>query len=113
MCWSTSAASWPGSAIPAVMLFGIPAAKDPEGAGAAISGGPVARALMALRREVPALSLWADVCLCEYTDHGHCGPLVDRGTGVARDNDATLPRLAAAARGLRAGRAPTWSRRRT
>ncbi len=56
------------------------------------------RALAALGRDVPSLALWADVCLCEYTDHGHCGPIVEDRHGV-RDvsNDATLPRLADAA----------------
>ncbi len=87
-----------GLGIPAVMLFGIPAAKDPEGAAAADPHGPVARALAALRQEVPALSLWADVCLCEYTDHGHCGPLATSPRGVVDvDNDRALPRLVNAA----------------
>jgi porphobilinogen synthase len=58
----------------------------------------VARALAAIRQEVPALSLWADVCLCEYTDHGHCGPLATSPRGVVDvDNDRALPRLVNAA----------------
>jgi porphobilinogen synthase len=87
-----------GLGIPAVMLFGIPSVKDPEGAAAADPQGPVARALAAVRQEVPALSLWADVCLCEYTDHGHCGPLATSPRGVVDvDNDRALPRLVNAA----------------
>ena len=84
--------------IPAVMLFGIPDEKDPDGVAAADPEGPVARGLAALRREVPTLSLWADVCLCEYTDHGHCGPLSEtRHGGLDVDNDRALPRLVEAA----------------
>jgi porphobilinogen synthase len=83
--------------VPAVILFGIPEHKDATGSSASDPDGPVPRALAALRREVPALALWADVCLCEYTDHGHCGPIVEDAHGQ-RDvsNDATLPRLAEA-----------------
>jgi porphobilinogen synthase len=85
--------------VPAVILFGLPEHKDAVGSSAADPEGPVPRALAALRREVPSLGLWADVCLCEYTDHGHCGPIVEDARGL-RDvsNDATLPRLAEAAR---------------
>jgi porphobilinogen synthase len=84
--------------VPGVILFGIPDRKDAEGYGAADPEGPVPLALKALKRELPDLSLWADVCLCEYTDHGHCGPIVmgpDGRTDVG--NDAALPRLADAA----------------
>ncbi len=84
--------------IPGVILFGIPDAKDPEGAAAADPQGPVAQTLTALRREFPALSLWADVCLCEYTEHGHCGPLSPGPDGkLDVDNDRALPLLARAA----------------
>jgi porphobilinogen synthase len=84
--------------IPAIILFGIPDEKDAEGAAAADPEGPVPQALAALRREVPSLSLWADVCLCEYTDHGHCGPIATGPFGApVVDNDAALPRLAEAA----------------
>jgi porphobilinogen synthase len=76
-----------------MILFGIPDEKDPEGTAAWDPDGPVPRALRAIAVEVPDLVLWADVCLCEYTSHGHCGPL--RGTEV--DNDAALPSLARAA----------------
>jgi len=76
-----------------VLLFGIPDAKDAEGSGAAAAGGPVPETLRKLREaKLPLVSI-ADVCLCEYTDHGHCGVL--RGGEV--DNDATLPLLAEAA----------------
>ncbi len=76
-----------------VILFGIPDAKDDEGAGAADPAGPVPAALRALREADLPLVLGADVCLCEYTTHGHCG--VIRAGEV--DNDATLPLLAEAA----------------
>ncbi|HEY7728117.1 MAG TPA: porphobilinogen synthase [Candidatus Eisenbacteria bacterium] len=76
-----------------VILFGLPAGKDPEGREAYDPAGIVPTALRALRKAVPELILWADVCLCEYTDHGHCGVL--RGPEV--DNDRTLPLLARAA----------------
>ena len=77
----------------AVLLFGIPSWKDAEGSGAWMENGPVPQAIRAIRRRVPQLPVWADVCLCEYTDHGHCGVL--RSGEV--DNDATLPLLARAA----------------
>ena len=77
-----------------VILFGIPESKDPQGTAAWDPDGPVPSALRALRREVPDLLLWADVCLCEYTDHGHCGLLTPDGEV---DNDASLPLLSRAA----------------
>ena len=80
-----------------VILFGLPPAKDPHGVAAADPEGPVPAALRALRADNTPLSLWADVCLCEYTDHGHCGPLVERHGTIDVDNDAALPLLAAAA----------------
>ena len=84
--------------VPAVILFGIPDQKDSEGYAAADPDGPVPVALGALRRELPELSLWADVCLCEYTDHGHCGPIAMGPDGRPEvGNDAALPRLADAA----------------
>ena len=84
--------------VPAVMLFGVPDRKDPEGRGAADPEGPVPTALAAVRGALPDLSLWADVCLCEYTDHGHCGPLsAAPGGETIVDNDAALPRLSDAA----------------
>jgi porphobilinogen synthase len=82
-----------GAGVGGVILFGIPAAKDEQGSGAWDPHGPVPEAIRAIKDEVPDLVVWADVCLCEYTSHGHCGVL--RGEGI--DNDATLPLLAQAA----------------
>ena len=79
--------------VPAVILFGIPARKDARGTGADAADGIVQRAVAALKREVPDLVVITDVCLCEYTDHGHCG--IVEGAHVA--NDASVERLAAAA----------------
>ena len=76
-----------------VILFGIPAAKDEVGREAYDPKGIVPAALRALKKATPDLLLWADVCLCEYTDHGHCGVVRDGRV----DNDATLPLLARAA----------------
>jgi len=76
--------------IPAVILFGIPANKDSVGSSAYSDTGVVQQALRALKKEVPDLLLITDVCLCEYTDHGHCGVVVDGDV----DNDATLDLLA-------------------
>ncbi|MCL4685399.1 porphobilinogen synthase [Myxococcota bacterium] len=79
--------------LPAVILFGVPAAKDARGSGADDPGGIVQRAVEAAKRAAPELCVITDVCLCEYTDHGHCG-LLD-GEEVA--NDPSLDRLAATA----------------
>ncbi len=76
-----------------LILFGLPAKKDPEGREAYDPDGIVPRALRAIKAAEPEILLWADVCLCEYTDHGHCGVVRD---GVV-DNDRTLPLLARAA----------------
>jgi porphobilinogen synthase len=77
-----------------VLLFGLPATKDAQGSGAWDHEGPVATAIRALRRELgDKVAILADVCLCEYTSHGHCGVLRDGSV----DNDATLPLLARAA----------------
>ena len=76
--------------VPAVILFGIPDDKDDEGSGAWDEDGVVQRALLTLREAAPGLVLLTDVCLCEYTSHGHCGVL--EGEEVA--NDATLELLA-------------------
>jgi porphobilinogen synthase len=78
-----------------LLLFGLPAEKDDRGESAADPLGPVPMALRALRDAAPGLARIADVCLCEYTTHGHCGVVTAEG---AIDNDATLPLLAAAAR---------------
>jgi porphobilinogen synthase len=74
----------------AVILFGIPDEKDEEGSGAWEDDGVIQRALRALRARFPELVLLTDVCLCEYTSHGHCGVIVDGEV----DNDATLDLLA-------------------
>jgi porphobilinogen synthase len=74
----------------AVILFGIPDEKDAEGSGAWDDDGVIQRALRALRESSPGLVLLTDVCLCEYTSHGHCGVL----EGEEVDNDATLDLLA-------------------
>ncbi|MEX2424584.1 MAG: porphobilinogen synthase [Acidimicrobiia bacterium] len=76
-----------------VILFGIPDSKDAQGSQAWNPHGPVPEAIRAIKDAVPDIVVWADVCLCEYTSHGHCGVL--RGESV--DNDATLPLLAQAA----------------
>lgn len=76
--------------VKSVILFGIPESKDDEGSGAWIEDGIVQQALRALRPRFPELLLITDVCLCEYTAHGHCGVL--RGEEV--DNDASLELLA-------------------
>jgi porphobilinogen synthase len=84
--------------IPGAILFGIPERKDAEGSGAWDEEGPVPRAIRAVKQALPDFSLWADICLCEYTDHGHCGPLTKGPDGrVDVDNDRTLPLLAKAA----------------
>jgi porphobilinogen synthase len=74
----------------AVILFGIPDEKDAEGSGAWDDDGVVQRALRALREAAPGLVLLTDVCLCEYTSHGHCGVL----DGEEIDNDASVELLA-------------------
>jgi len=76
-----------------ILFFGVPDHKDEIGSSAWDPSGPVPRAIEAVAQAAPDLIRWADVCLCEYTNHGHCGPL--RGEVV--DNDSTLPLLARAA----------------
>ncbi len=76
--------------IPAVMLFGIPDKKDPLATGAYAKNGIVQKATSALKDKIPDLNVITDVCLCQYTDHGHCG-FVD---GQIIDNDASLDLLA-------------------
>jgi porphobilinogen synthase len=81
-----------GLGIPAVILFGIPSSKDPFGKGAYDPEGIIPRAVRALKKSLPGLVVICDVCMCEYTDHGHCGVL--HGEEVA--NDETLELLAKA-----------------
>ena len=76
--------------IPAVMLFGIPEAKDPMGTHAYAADGIVQKAIRAVKEKLPELAVITDVCLCQYTDHGHCGVV----EGQTIDNDATLDLLA-------------------
>ena len=90
---AAEAAALAALGIRAVLLFGIPSRKDAQGTGAWSPDGPVPAAIRLIKSAVPAISVWADVCLCEYTDHGHCGVL----NGAEVDNDATLPLLARAA----------------
>jgi len=84
--------------IRSLILFGIPDKKDAEGTSAWDPDGPVCTAFKALKDALPDLVLVADVCMCEYTDHGHCGPLERDARGhLAVANDRTLPLLARAA----------------
>ena len=76
--------------IPAVLLFGLPASKDEEGSGAWDDEGVVQLATRAIKAAHPDLLVITDLCLCEYTSHGHCGVL----HGDSVDNDATLELLA-------------------
>ena len=80
--------------VKAFMLFGIPKAKDAVGASAWDDDGVVQQALRAAKAAHPAALLITDECFCEYTDHGHCGVLSERGGKLHVDNDATLPNLA-------------------
>jgi porphobilinogen synthase len=79
--------------LPGVILFGVPGAKDARGSGADAADGIAQRAVEAVRRAAPDLVVITDVCLCEYTDHGHCGVVKDEEVL----NDPSLERLAAAA----------------
>jgi porphobilinogen synthase len=87
------AAAAQADGVPGVLLFGLPESKNPSGSGAWDADAPVQSAVRALKREVPGLLVVTDVCLCEYTSHGHCGLLVE-GEVV---NDATVELLARAA----------------
>jgi porphobilinogen synthase len=83
--------------IPGIILFGIPEHKDARGSAAVRDDGIVQEAIRVARRTSPGLGIITDLCFCEYTDHGHCGPLTDSGGRMDVDNDATLPLLAAQA----------------
>ena len=76
--------------IPAVLLFGIPETKDAVGSDAYSETGIIQETIRAIKREVPGLAVITDVCMCEYTDHGHCGIIKDGDV----DNDSTLELLA-------------------
>ena len=75
--------------IPSILLFGIPKKKDARGSGAYAKNGIVQQAVKAVKDADPKLTVITDVCLCEYTTHGHCGMVVKRRI----DNDSTLPLL--------------------
>lgn len=80
--------------IPAIILFGIPESKDAEGSGAYAEDGIICRAVEAVKKACPELCVITDVCLCEYTDHGHCGAIRTNCDGVPDvDNDQTLDLL--------------------
>jgi porphobilinogen synthase len=85
-----------GLGLGGLLLFGLPESKDEQGTGAWEENGIVQRGLHALRKSEAGkkLVLIADVCLCEYTSHGHCGVVVKTGDGFEVDNDATLDLLA-------------------
>jgi porphobilinogen synthase len=87
------AAAVKADGVPGVILFGLPASKDEVGSLAADPEAPVQEAIRALKREVPDLLVMTDVCLCEYTSHGHCGIVEDDEIL----NDATVAHLAQAA----------------
>ena len=76
--------------IKSVLLFGIPASKDPEGTEAYAPGGIIQEAIRAIKQALPDIMVITDVCLCEFTDHGHCGIIQDGRI----DNDSTLELLA-------------------
>lgn len=75
--------------IPSIMLFGIPKKKDAEGSESWNDEGIVQQAIRYIKKNYPSLYVMADVCFCEYTDHGHCGVIVDGDV----DNDKTLTNL--------------------
>jgi porphobilinogen synthase len=86
-----------GLGIPAILLFGIPERKDAVGSAASRDDGIVQEAIRVANRVAPDLLVITDLCFCEYTDHGHCGPLKEVRGRWDVDNDATLPLLAAQA----------------
>ncbi len=79
--------------IRSVLLFGLPEYKDAIGSSSWDPSGPVQSAIEAIKRAIPQMTVMADVCLCEYTDHGHCGVIVDHNGVKEVDNDQTLPLL--------------------
>ena len=80
--------------IPGVLLFGLPAEKDPLGLEGYDPEGIIQEAVRTIKREVPGMMVICDVCMCEYTDHGHCGVIENGRDGPIIDNDATLELLA-------------------
>ena len=91
-------AGW-DAGVRSVILFGVPEKKDATGSGAWDDDGIIPRSIRALKERVPGMVVMTDVCMCEYTDHGHCGVLAPPKAGgpgqdLVVDNDATLPLLA-------------------
>jgi porphobilinogen synthase len=82
-----------GMGLGGVLLFGIPETKDPIGSDALSDEGILAQAVREVKRAAPGLLVITDLCFCEYTDHGHCGPLVEKNGTHDVDNDATLELL--------------------
>ncbi len=91
------AAALAGQGVRSVLVFGIPSSKDAAGSGAWADDGVVQKAVAAIHKAAPGLLVVADTCLCEYTDHGHCGPLIDTPAGKDVDNEGALASLAATA----------------
>lgn len=79
--------------IPAVLLFGIPLEKDDTGVGACHDHGIVQEAIRLIKERAPGLIVITDLCFCEYTSHGHCGPMTETAHGMDVDNDPTLKLL--------------------
>ncbi len=88
----TASRAW-DHGIRAVLLFGIPEFKDAIGSASFDPSSPVQAATSAIKRSVPGMTVMTDVCLCEYTDHGHCGPIVDRNGVKDVDNDQAVELL--------------------
>jgi len=89
------ARQWQELGLRAVLLFGLPAMKDAEGSASwDDEGGVIQRALRAIRQAAPEMVCITDVCFCEYTDHGHCGVLTERGGKRVLDHAATRANLA-------------------
>ena len=89
----TEAAAARADGVNAVLLFGLPETKDATGTAAADPEGPVQSAVRAIKRDVPGMLVMTDVCLCEYTSHGHCGVVIDNDVA----NDQTVELLVRAA----------------
>ncbi len=81
------------SGVRAILLFGLPESKDPIGSSSWDPSGPVQSATEAIKRSAPGMTVMTDVCMCEYTDHGHCGVIVDKHGTKDVDNDQTLELL--------------------
>ncbi|HVS30643.1 MAG TPA: porphobilinogen synthase [Thermoanaerobaculia bacterium] len=88
----TASRAW-DHGIRAVLLFGLPEFKDATGSSSFDPSGPVQAATAAIKRSVPGMTVMTDVCMCEYTDHGHCGPIVEKNGVKDVDNDQTVELL--------------------